>query len=207
MSIIARRSAPSTAQTPQRSAVFISTGLLAVVVGQFLVQAAEQAWLGATRSPSYFGPASLLSTGSTGRGALVVGAIVSLLGLSVLLAGVYRLTSKVDVTARDISAPNAARGIAASASASYFTGGLLALAIGYVLFEAGQLAAVVGERPGGGLGSAAASLIGTNFTGQVVGAIVGFVGLAVFIFGTYRLVTNIHVAVDASSASSTLSAA
>ena len=187
MSTIERSSSPQTARLRGgRSVDLLVGGLAAVAVGRVLLQAGEQAWLGATRSPTYVGPAWLLGTGSSGGGAVVVGAIVSLVGLAALLVGLWRLTCAVDVAVGLVGTPRA-RGFAPSAT--LVTAGLLAVALGDALYEGIQLAGLTTSL-GSGLRDAVRP-------GQLAGVVVLTVGLAVLLLGVYRLVTNVQALANA----------
>jgi len=176
----------STARRFRPPPALLTAGILILVIGQVVYQAGQQAGTGFDRSMNYLGPASLLGDDPTGHGATLIGAIVSLLGVVVLLLSVYHLTSTVDLTARTTP------GATPAPSAVFTTAGLVTLGVGHVVYQAGQQAALVAPRPAGWLG--AATLLPTASTGQgatVIGAIVLLIGLACLLLGLHRLVSSV----------------
>ena len=165
----------------------LTGGLVTLVVGQVVYQAGQQVATGFNQSSNFLGPASLLGTGSTGHVATLIGAIASLAGVAVLLLGVHHLTSTIDRTAR------AALDATPAPSATFTTAGLVAVAVGHVLYQAGQQTALIAPRPADWLG--AATLLPSTSTGQgatVIGALVLFVGLACLLVGLDRLVISVE---------------
>ena len=173
------------ARTPAASAVGASGGLLAAAVGQVLMRAALNAWIEAR------GPASLLSSGLTVHDAVVVGATLSLVGLALVLVAAYRVTNQVDAAAEVARAAASRR----SPSAFCFTGGLLVLVVGYELSQVDLLTSFVYL---GGFYDAE-YLLQRAYLVPGLGAIAGVIGLCLLLLGTYRLVTNISTAADASA--------
>lgn len=189
-------SSVSRARTPVRSAVITIAGLLAVAIGQVLARAELDVLDGALRSPNrYFGPASLLSSEFTGQDGFVVGealsCVLSVVGLALVIAGAYRVTSRIDAAAEVARAATSRR----SPSAPCFTGGLLALVVGYEL-QGYPVALFFYEARFVGIGS---NLLRNGYLVQIPGAIAGVIGLCLLLLGTYRLVTNVRAITDASA--------
>jgi hypothetical protein len=177
---------------PRELAPFLVTaGLAVLAVGQVVFLAGEQTWLGARRSATVVIPASFLRSESDWRGALIIGAMLSLIGLMATLVGVSRLARAVDAAAHSRLASSARR---VAPSALYVTGGVLTLAVGLALYQAGQLGPLLSS-----------DRLGEPALGQSLGAIVAVGGFGLLLRGTYRLVVNIQA--SAAAAESVMAAA
>lgn len=180
MGITSELAALSNARTADRTARLIPGGLAVLAVGQVVFTAGEHVWLGAQRSESYFGPALLLPSDSAANGALVVGAVISVIGLAGLLVGLCRLAGVVDMAAALTQSSSSSR--SHSPSARSIAGGLLAVAVGVPLYQAGQMANDLNQWAWA-----------SHFTAPIIGTIVSVAGLGVLLLGIYRLVVNIQV--------------
>jgi hypothetical protein len=165
------------------TAALVAAGLVVLLLGRVIFEAALAAWLGATRSrTAYLGPALLLGSNSP-SGAMLLGAAVWALGFSAFLLGTHRLAHHIDLAARG------------PRSAIFVTAGLISLAIGSVIYRVAESVTGMAPVPRDHFGVDA--LLGTGVSAghaaTVVGAILAVVGLAALAFGLYRLVVAIRL--------------
>ena len=175
-----------TAGPRELPAFLVPGGLAVLAVGRVVFLAGEQTWLGAQRSATFVIPASFLSSESDWRGALIVGAVLSLIGLAATVVGVYRLARAVDAAALAAHSRLVSSARRVAPSALYFAGGMLTLAVGLTLYRAGQLGPLLSS-----------DRLGEPALRQSLGAIIAVGGFGLLLRGTYRLVVNIQASATA----------